>query len=134
MPNISKFRKPIIIALLCFISILMYAQNGKTYKNLIFKSKILGKDIIYNIYLPPDYLDSKEIPALYNLHGFGGNHYSSEILTSVIDSLIVQKEFQKLIIVSPNADKTWYVDNWDESVLYSSMFIKEFIPFIKKDI
>jgi enterochelin esterase-like enzyme len=125
-------KRSALTMVLLFTSILFYAQNGTTYENQIFKSEILSKDVKYNIYLPLDYNKSKELPVLYYLHGFGGNHFSSSKFTKTIDSLISNHDFPEVIIISPHTEKTWYMDNADGTVKYSSMFIKEFIPFIKE--
>ncbi len=49
------------------------APNGTQYQT--FSSKVLGHDVSYLIYLPPDYDKdpSKRYPVLYWLHGMGGN-------------------------------------------------------------
>ena len=125
-------KRAVLTMILLFISSQFYGQEGFTLENQIFKSEILSKDVKYNIYLPSDYEQLNDLPVLYYLHGFGGNHFSSSNFTSVIDSLINNHNFPKLIIISPRTDKTWYMDNADGTVMYSSMFINEFIPFIKK--
>ena len=125
-------KKVVHTMLLLFISILCFSQSGKTYENQIFKSKTLSKDVKYNIYLPSRYNQFKDLPVLYYLHGFGGNHFSSSKFTKVLDSLISKHNFPEIIVVSPLTDKTWYMDYANETVKYSSMFIKEFIPFIKE--
>jgi len=125
-------KRAVLTMILLFISSQFYGQEGFTLENQIFKSEILSKDVKYNIYLPSEYEQLNDLPVLYYLHGFGGNHFSSSNFTSVIDSLINNHNFPKLIIISPRTDKTWYMDNADGTVMYSSMFINEFIPFIKK--
>ncbi|APY11606.1 hypothetical protein BWZ22_10290 [Seonamhaeicola sp. S2-3] len=109
-----------------------FSQNGKIHENQIFKSKTLSKDVKYNIYLPSGYNQAKDLPVLYYLHGFGGNHFSSSKFIKIVDSLISKHNFPKLIIVSPKTDKTWYMDNIEGTIKYSTMFISEFIPFIKE--
>lgn len=123
--------KSVLILFFLSLSTLFYGQKGNTYENQIFKSKTLSKDVKYNIYFPPEYKHSKKLPIVYYLHGFGGNHFSSETFVKTIDSLISNHSFPQLIIVSPSADKTWYMDDSDGTVKYGTMFIKEFIPYIK---
>lgn len=125
-------KKAVLVIILILICIPFYAQSGTIYENQIFKSQTLSKDVKYNVYLPQGYKKSKDLPVIYYLHGFGGNHFSSTTFTKAIDSLISSHDLPKLIIVSPYTNKTWYMDNVDGTVKYSSMFIKEFVPFIKE--
>lgn len=120
-----------LAVVLLFVGLLLNGQNGKTFENQVFRSKTLSKDVMYNVYLPSGHEYMSDLPVLYYLHGFGGNHFSSTKFTSVIDSLIKNNNFPKLIVVSPKTDKTWYMDYADGTVKYSSMFINEFLPFIK---
>ena len=62
-------------ALLLFITLFYSAiaqQTGKVFDNLTVKSKILGMERKYAVYLPPGYETSqRSYPVLYLLHGAG---------------------------------------------------------------
>lgn len=111
---------------------LLWAQGGNILKDQSFASQILNKDVEYTIYLPPSHETNKDLPILYFLHYFGGNHNSSIGLMKMVDSMIINDDYPEMIIVTPNAKKTWYLDNADGSTNYASMFMKEFKPFIEK--
>ena len=44
---------------------------GQTLEGLAMKSAILGKDVKYTVYLPPDYgISTRRYPVVYLLHGY----------------------------------------------------------------
>jgi S-formylglutathione hydrolase FrmB len=98
-------------------------------------SKILGHPVGYCVILPPSYDASKQsYPVLYFLHGLGS---SSEILINsggmdlVID-LWEQNKIREFLIVTPDADRSFYINSRDGKVRYEDFFIHEFIPYIEK--
>ena len=98
-------------------------------------SKILGHPVSYCVFLPPGY-DSEtghKFPVLYFLHGLGEN--SQTLLTSggwnLIEDLWEQKQIGEFLIVTPGADRSFYIDSRDGKVRYEDFFIREFVPFIE---
>jgi S-formylglutathione hydrolase FrmB len=98
-------------------------------------SKILGHPVSYCVFLPPGY-DSEtghKFPVLYFLHGLGEN--SQTLLTSggwnLIEDLWEQKQIGEFLIVTPGADRSFYINSRDGKVRYEDFFIREFLPFIE---
>jgi enterochelin esterase-like enzyme len=98
-------------------------------------SKILGRSVPYCILLPPSYDSDKahRYPVLYFLHGLGENE---QILLNsggwdLIQDLWEQKRIGEFLIVTPAADRTFYINSRDGHVRYEDFFIKEFLPFIE---
>ncbi|MDR2126532.1 MAG: esterase family protein [Prevotellaceae bacterium] len=111
-------------------------QHGKVFDDKIFKSSILGKDVNYTLYLPPDYdVSSRQYPILFLLHGYsddhtGWLHYGE--MNRIADELINEGKITPLIIVVADAKKTWYINNYANTHRYEDMYITEFIPYIEK--
>lgn len=122
----------IISVLLIFSLNITFGQDGQIIKNQVLKSSILKQDVKYNIYLPPNYNPTKDYPVIYYLHGFGGNNNSSNRVMKTIDSLIIKNKFPQTIVIAPNGEKSWYIDDYAGNFKYSTMFIEEFIPSMKK--
>jgi enterochelin esterase-like enzyme len=127
-------QKHLLLVFTLFINISIFSQNGKVFENQIIQSKVLNKEVKYTIYLPPDYDSIKTYPTIYFLHGFGGNNNSPHFkgIIKQIDSLIIEGSFPETIIISPNAGKSWYIDDYAGKEKYATMFITEFIPEMKK--
>jgi enterochelin esterase-like enzyme len=126
--------KHLLIVFTLFINISIFGQNGEVLENQIIKSNVLNRGVKYNIYLPPNYDSIKAYPTIYFLHGFGGNNNNPHTkgIIKQIDSLIIKGSFPETIIISPNAGKSWYIDDYAGKEKYATMFISEFIPKMKK--
>lgn len=135
-----KIKNFLIIGLMLlateFISAQTQCNKGIVTESLVVKSKILGYDMKYSVYLPSDYYTSnRSYPVLYLLHGYTDDETSWIQFGGVIlaaDNLIEKGEASPMIIVMPDAGLTWFVNNYDGSVRYEDAFFSEFIPTIEK--
>jgi enterochelin esterase-like enzyme len=96
------------------------------------KSKALGTDYKYTVYLPDGYESGRlRYPVLFLLHGNGGNENEwlvSGQVQQTADKLIKDGRVQPFIIVMPGGGSTWWVDgNKDKA---ESAWIGELIPHI----
>ena len=98
-------------------------------------SKILGHPVPYCVILPSDYDANKtsDYPALYFLHGLGGNEQL--LLNSgglnMIQDLRDQKRIGEFLIVAPDAGRSFYINSRDGKVRYEDFFVREFLPYIE---
>ena len=98
-------------------------------------SKILGHPVPYCVILPSDYDSDKAsvYPALYFLHGLGGNEQL--LLNSgglnMIQDLRDQKRIGEFLIVAPDGGRSFYINSRDGKVRYEDFFIREFLPYIE---
>ncbi len=96
-------------------------------------SKALGQKVGYCIYLPPGYGDetSTRYPAIYTLHGNGGNELRCLPDAQLLHEGIVAGRWPPMIMVLPNGGhNTFYKDSADGKFPVETMFIRELIPFI----
>ncbi len=126
----------LIIILTCHFTLL--AQNSKVYDDLSLKSKILGMDRKYAIYLPPGYETSqRNYPVLYLLHG-GGDDQTGWVqfgeVQNIADKAINAVNATPMIIVMPDANtgRRGYSNNATGTWRYEDFFFQEFLPFIEK--
>ncbi|MGH9710746.1 MAG: alpha/beta hydrolase, partial [Candidatus Acidiferrales bacterium] len=90
----------------------------------------------YCAILPPSYDENKtqRYPVLYFLHGLGENE---QMLVSsggwnLIEDLWEQKQLGEFLIVTPDADTSFYINSRDTHQRYEDFFIREFLPFIER--
>jgi len=124
--------------IICFFFLLSISaiaiSQGKTMESLLIKSKILGKEVRYSIYLPSDYESSqRKYPVLYLLHGYSDDETGwaqfGEV-QKITNETISKGEATQMIIVMPDAGVSWYINDAAGKVKYEDFFINEFIPFI----
>lgn len=125
------------LALLTILSLLilpLYAQQGTLKESLKVKSKVMGKEIKYSIYLPADYdKTNRRYPVLYLLHGYsddetGWTQFGQA--QEIADKTINNGDAPPMIIVMPDAEVTWYMNTFDNKGRYEDFFTEEFIPYI----
>ena len=49
------------------------SQKGTVVRDLTIQSTVLGREMLYSVYLPAGYTESKQYPVLYLRHGNGGD-------------------------------------------------------------
>jgi len=111
------------------------ASSGQAVaEGLKFRSEILGRDVAYAVYVPPDYgLSSRRYPVVYLLHGLTDDESGwiqfGEI-GEAADRAIADREIPPMIIVMPDGGATFYINDAAGQVRWEDMFIQEFIPLV----
>lgn len=109
-------------------------NQGQVIEGLSLKSAVLGRDVAFAVYLPPDYQISKRrYPVVYLLHGYtddesGWIQYGE--IGPIADRALAERKIPPMIIVMPDGGVTWYVNDHLGKVRFEDMFVREFIPFI----
>lgn len=132
-------RRAATLAVCAFLG-LAFAQPARAALGRIecrsTRSKILNRAVRYCAILPPSYDTSKtrRYPVLYFLHGLGENE---QMLVSsggwnLIEDLWEQHQLGEFLIVTPDADTSFYINSRDGRERYEDFFIREFLPFIER--
>ncbi|NQU53988.1 MAG: esterase family protein [Bacteroidetes bacterium] len=119
-----------------FLTISLFAQNGKVIESLEFESQLVNYPVEYSVYLPPDYETSnRSYPILYLLHGYSDDEtgwIQFGEANQIADKGISNGDFSSCIIVMPDGKVSWYINSFNGDDPWEDMFVKEFIPFIEK--
>jgi S-formylglutathione hydrolase FrmB len=90
----------------------------------------------YCVLLPPGFAadSARRFPIVYHLHGLGGDE--QWLLNAggwdLVEQAREQDRIGEMVIVTPDAGRTFYVNSKDGETLYEDFFIKEFVPAIEK--
>jgi S-formylglutathione hydrolase FrmB len=127
--------KKLLLITLLFTTWTAYGQQGRVLESRTIKSKLLGKDVKYNVYLPADFDKSERAyPVLYLLHGYSDDETSwtqfGEVQT-IADKAINEGSAAPMIIVMPDAGVSWYLNSYDGKTRYEDFFVTELIPTIE---
>ena len=112
------------------------AAAGEVFEGLKLRSAILGRDVAYAVYLPPDYATStRRYPVVYLLHGYTDNESGwvqfGEVSLAA-DRAIAGREIPPMIIVMPDGGVSFYINDAAGKVRWEDMFVQELIPFMDK--
>lgn len=99
-------------------------------------STYMPAPVAYCALLPPSYdaQPAKKFPVLYFLHGLGGDQ---AFLVSgggwnLIEDWQEQKQIGEFVVITPQADSSFYIDSKNGRVQYQEFFIRDFIPQMEK--
>lgn len=98
-----------------------------------FHSQLVNGDVSYLVYLPPDYdtNPSRRYPAVYWLHGYGGNPRSGAVFVTPLDAAIRAGKAPAMIVVIVNGlAASFFCDSPDGRMPVDSMIVKELIPHV----
>jgi enterochelin esterase-like enzyme len=83
----------LLSALVILLNVMFsHGQKGQILKDQTLKSSVINQPVQYNIYLPPNYDENKSYPVIYYLHGFGGDHHSSNGFMEKMDPEILNRK------------------------------------------
>ena len=122
----------------CITGIHSFAQGSKILTDVSIKSEILSKDKLFNIYLPPNYDSSQQVyPVLFLLHGSGTRPDLHHRLVDggfqgKMDSLISTGKVNPMVVVIPDAEMTFYLNNINGEYQFEDYFIEELVPTVEK--
>ncbi|MBN1939159.1 MAG: esterase family protein [Candidatus Aminicenantes bacterium] len=107
---------------------------GRIREGLSLKSAVMGRNVNYAVYLPPDYAASeRRYPVVYLLHGYSDDESGwvqfGEIKEAA-DRAIAERLIPPMIIVMPDGGVTWYVNDIEGKARFDDCFVQEFIPHI----
>lgn len=99
-------------------------------------SKYVPNPVAYCALLPPSYdaQPAHKFPVLYFLHGLGGDHtfLVSAGGWNLIEDAQEQKEITEFVVITPQADSSFYINSKNGKVRYEDFFIRDFIPQMEK--
>lgn len=137
MSNISLMRTSrLLLLLFALLTQFIWGQESKVFENLTVKSSILKTEKAYAVYLPEGYESSLRMyPVLYLLHGAGGNHTSwiqGGDMQRIVDKAVENGEADPMIIVMPDAERTYFMNTKDREYQFEDFFFNELMPYIEK--
>ncbi|GAB2775266.1 alpha/beta hydrolase-fold protein [Rhabdobacter roseus] len=113
------------------------AQESQVHEEVVVKSTLLKKDMKLALYLPPGYATStRKYPVLYLLHGGGDDHtgwVQFGEMQRLVDEGIRAGRVAPMIVVMPDAERTYYLNSAAGTYQYEDYFIQELIPYIEKN-
>jgi enterochelin esterase-like enzyme len=92
----------------------LWFEGKGTVLDQTFASRILNREVLYRVYLPPGYATSQQrYPVLYMLHGRNANYeqWTEYGLLKLADQLILAKKIQPFIIVMPEGEFSYWMNH-----------------------
>lgn len=100
------------------------------------KSTYMPSPVGFCALLPPsfDAQPTRKFPALYFLHGLGGDQMflMSSGAGNIIEDLQGDKKIGEFVVIAPQADNTFYINSRNGRARYEDFFVHDLIPRMEK--
>ena len=119
---------PVLLTAAAFAAEVKESVPAKNIATVKFHSESVGQQRAFNILLPVDYDSStSRYPVLYLLHGYGDDNSAWSYMTNL--SGYAAKH--KLIVVMPDASKSWYVNSaTDPKARFEDYIVKDLVGYV----
>ena len=98
-----------------------------------FDTKLVPGPVEYNVLLPDGYDSAKEpLPLLLFLHGGGGDRAFLTRLRPAIDDMWKAGTLPKMVVVTPSAARSFYMDYKDGSQKWESFIVGPFLEHLRQ--
>lgn len=103
-------------------------------KDCEIEDNINSRTWLYNVILPKNYSDQKSYPLLYLLHGKDSDKdkWLNPLKAKETLDYFYSMGLEDLIVIIPNAENTYYVDNYQDDIKYESFFRNIFMPEVER--
>jgi S-formylglutathione hydrolase len=98
-----------------------------------FETNLLPAALKFTVLLPDGYDSLAEpAPLLYFLHGGGGDNNFLKTFTPLMDELWAGGKLPKMVAVTPDCDRSFYMDYKDGSHKYETLLTGPFLEHLRK--
>ncbi len=115
------------------------AKQGDVVNDVLVQSKTLGYQVMYSVYLPPDYNTNTKYPTLYVTDGYEYMHPKMGNMTTVLNNLIHLNKINPIVVVfvdqrNPiNRAENRRMRELAMNYNYLNFFMDELIPEIERN-
>ena len=97
------------------------------------ETKFIPAPVEYNVLLPDGYETAKDpLPLLLFLHGGGGDRSFLTRMRATIDDMWKAGTLPKMVIATPSASRSFYMDYKDGSQKWESFIVGPFLEHLRK--
>jgi S-formylglutathione hydrolase len=117
------------------ISVGAFGQSAKASQLVEsrFDTKLVPGPVDYNVLLPDGYDSTKgPLPLLLFLHGGGGDRNFLTRLRAAIDDMWKAGTLPKMVVVTPSAARSFYMDYKDGSQKWESFIVGPFLEHLRQ--
>lgn len=118
----------------CFLLVFWLAPNVLASELVEAKveTKLVPTPVEYNVLLPDGYDKAKEpLPLLLFLHGGGGDRTFLTRMRSVFDEMWKAGNLPAMVVVTPSASRSFYMDFKDGSQKWETFIVTDFLNHLR---
>ncbi|MFV3130922.1 alpha/beta hydrolase [Niveispirillum sp. KHB5.9] len=105
--------------------------SGGRVQAITLRSENVPGDVAVSIYTPPSYNQGRPLPLLLFLHGGNGSDQDLQHFTPAIDAAVTAGQIPPLVIATPSARRSLYMDFRDGSQRWETFIMAELLPHLR---
>ncbi len=120
--------------LLLFCLFIFCLASGVSASQLVegkVETKLVSAPVEYAALLPDGYEQAKDLPLLFFLHGGGGDKSFLARMRPTIDEMWKAGTLPQMVIVTPSAARSFYMDYKDGSQKWETFIATEFLDHLR---
>jgi S-formylglutathione hydrolase len=123
----------LMVVLLGVILVASTIANASQLVEAKLETKLLPSPVEFNVLLPDGYETGKDLlPLLLFLHGGGGDRGFLTRMRATIEDMWKAGTLPKMVIVTPSASRSFYMDYKDGSQKWESFIIGPFLEHLRQ--
>lgn len=108
------------------------AHAASRLETIELNSKLVPSPVKVAVLLPDGYQASQKLPLLLMLHGGGGDEGFLTQMRPIVEAAWAAGEFPPAVVVTPNVQRSLYMDYRDGSQKWETFLVREMIPELRK--
>lgn len=108
------------------------AQAASRLEVIELSSRLVPSPVKVAVLLPDGHQASQKLPLLLMLHGGGGDERFLTQMRPVVEAAWAAGEFPPAVVVTPNVQRSLYMDYKDGSQKWETFLVTEMIPELRR--
>ena len=120
------------VCALCLLGLLTGQSGASQLLDAELATRLVPSPVEFAVLLPDGYDTAKEpLPLLLFLHGGGGNKNYLRQMRPIFDELWKSGSFPPVVVVTPSAGRSFYMDYKDGSQKWETFIVTEFLKHLR---
>jgi S-formylglutathione hydrolase len=119
-------------AILALVTAGGLAHAAARLETIELTSKLVPSPVKVAVLLPDGYQASQHLPLILMLHGGGGDEGFLTQMRPVVEAAWIAREVAPAVVVTPNVQRSLYMDYKDGSQKWETFLVTEMIPELRR--